>query len=87
MFALLVEPKVMSICEPDCYAPFWELTTYCTYTHISISPSLFCISSPLICSENLFQSFSCSPFTKIINSSYLLVLFLHLLFMFRLFLC
>lgn len=32
MFAVLIAPRLMSICGPGRYEPFWELTACCTLT-------------------------------------------------------
>nr|KAF6308102.1 hypothetical protein mMyoMyo1_008880 [Myotis myotis] len=87
MFTLVIEPKVMSICGPDCYEPFWEPTTVRTLT--LAFPHLCSASHCLSCARNTYFKhisilFSPPLLSKIINSSFLLVPFLHHLFMFRL---
>lgn len=60
MFALLIEPQVMSICGPDCYAPFWELTTL----------RALALASPHLCSA--FHRLSCAQKTYFSHISIIL---------------
>lgn len=60
MFALVIEPEVMSIYWPDCCEPFWEPTTVRTLT--LASPHLCSASHRLACEQKTyFKHISFSP--------------------------